>query len=58
MCSTFQGSNEDELGMTENEELEIIADGDGDGWVRARNLDGRVGYIPQNYVDIIGDFTQ
>ncbi|KAK3100409.1 hypothetical protein FSP39_019408 [Pinctada imbricata] len=53
----FQGSNQDELNMHENEELEIVADGDGDGWVRARNMDGQVGYIPQNYVDVIGDFT-
>lgn len=30
----FQAGNPDELDMVENEELEIIANGDGDGWVR------------------------
>lgn len=51
----FQASNADELDMKENEFLEIISDGDGDGWVRARNSDGKVGYIPQNYIDVQED---
>ena len=27
-------SNDDELNLYENEELEVIADGEGDGWVK------------------------
>ncbi|OWF37271.1 F-BAR and double SH3 domains protein 2-like isoform X2 [Mizuhopecten yessoensis] len=48
----FQASNADELDMNENDILEIISDGDGDGWLRARNSDGKVGYIPQNYIEV------
>lgn len=51
----FQASNVDELDMTENEELEIVASGEGDGWVKARNVQGHEGYIPENYVEIIHD---
>lgn len=29
-----QASNPDELGITEEESLELIADGDGDGWIK------------------------
>ncbi|KAJ8297403.1 hypothetical protein KUTeg_023934 [Tegillarca granosa] len=47
----FVASNSDELDMTEGEELEIIADGEGDGWVKGRNLNGEVGYIPENYIE-------
>ena len=32
----WQASKPDELDMEENEELEIIANGEGDGWVRVR----------------------
>ena len=31
----LQSSNADELSLTENEMLEVIADGDGDGWIKA-----------------------
>lgn len=36
----------------ENEHLDLIGEGDGDGWVRARNYKGEEGYVPQNYVEI------
>ena len=49
----IQGSNVDELNLRENEELEIIADGDGDGWLRARNSEGMIGMIPSNYIEIL-----
>ncbi|KAL5013058.1 hypothetical protein ScPMuIL_011609 [Solemya velum] len=51
----FQANNHDELSMGENEELEIVADGDGDGWVKAKNSDGDTGYIPETYVQIAGE---
>ncbi|KAL3880913.1 hypothetical protein ACJMK2_033116 [Sinanodonta woodiana] len=47
----FHASNPDELNMQMNEELEIIGDGDGDGWLRAKNSSGQIGYIPENYIE-------
>lgn len=41
--------------MVENEQLEIISSGEGDGWVKGRNHEGREGYIPENYVEMFGD---
>ncbi|XP_023217516.1 F-BAR and double SH3 domains protein 2-like [Centruroides sculpturatus] len=49
----YQAANEDELSFVEQEELEIVAEGDGDGWIKARNYIGKEGFIPQNYVEII-----
>lgn len=51
----FSAGNEDELNLFENEELEIIADGEGDGWVKARNSQGVVGFIPENYILILDE---
>lgn len=34
-----------------NEELEILGEGDGDGWLRARNSSGREGFVPCTYLD-------
>ncbi|KAI0238078.1 Protein nervous wreck [Lamellibrachia satsuma] len=54
----FQASNADELNLKENEYLELVGDGDGDGWVRARNADGKVGYIPENYIQVVDDQSE
>ncbi|KAK6172573.1 hypothetical protein SNE40_016202 [Patella caerulea] len=48
----FEATNLDELTIQANEELDLIANGDGDGWVKARNLRGKTGYIPENYVNL------
>ena len=32
--------------------MDLIGEGDGDGWVRARNYKGEEGYVPQNYVEV------
>ncbi|XP_035226162.1 protein nervous wreck-like [Stegodyphus dumicola] len=50
---SYEAANSDELSFVEQEELELIGEGDGDGWVMARNYRGEEGYIPQNYVEII-----
>ncbi|XP_022673034.1 F-BAR and double SH3 domains protein 1-like [Varroa destructor] len=47
---SYEAANEDELAFVENEELECVHEGDGDGWIRARNSQGVEGYIPANYV--------
>ena len=36
----------------ESEQLEVVGEGDGDGWLRARNYRGEEGYVPQNYLDV------
>lgn len=38
--------------IVENEQLEVVGEGDGDGWLRARNYRGEEGYVPQNYLDV------
>lgn len=38
--------------IVENEQLEVVGEGDGDGWLRARNYKGEEGYVPQNYLDV------
>ncbi|CAL8104873.1 unnamed protein product [Orchesella dallaii] len=52
---TYTAQNPDELSIVENEHLELIGEGDGDGWVRARNYKGEEGYVPQNYVEAEGN---
>lgn len=48
----FQANNPDELSIVESEQLEVVGEGDGDGWLRARNYRGEEGYVPQNYLDV------
>ena len=38
----LQGGNSDELNLREQEQLEVIADGDGDGWVRVSTTSEKV----------------
>ena len=47
----------DELGITKDEELEILEWDDGDGWCRGRNKAGKDGYFPQSYVQSIPNTT-
>ena len=32
--------------------MEVVGEGDGDGWLKARNYRGEEGYVPQNYLDV------
>ena len=50
----FQAENPDELNMVDQEELELLGDGDDEGWVRARNYKGEVGYVPGSYLEVQG----
>lgn len=52
---SYNAQNPDELTIVENEQLEVIGDGDGDGWLRARNYRGEEGYVPHNYLDVERD---
>lgn len=49
----FQASNIDELNLTEGEQLEVIAYGGIEGWIKARNSVGSIGLIPESYVQVI-----
>lgn len=40
------------MSIVESEQLEVVGEGDGDGWLRARNYRGEEGYVPQNYLDV------
>ncbi|XP_077983654.1 F-BAR and double SH3 domains protein 2-like [Glandiceps talaboti] len=48
----YEAQREDELSIKQSENLEIIEESEGDGWVRGRNAAGDVGYFPEAYVDI------
>ncbi|CAK1588499.1 unnamed protein product [Parnassius mnemosyne] len=49
---SYTAQNPDELSIIENEQLEVVGEGDGDGWLRARNYRGEEGYVPNNYLDV------
>ena len=50
---TFSAQNEDELTVTENEDVEVmVRECDEDGWVMARNVSGEKGYVPSNYIEV------
>lgn len=52
---SYTAQNPDELTIVENEQLEVVGEGDGDGWLRARNYRGEEGYVPHNYLDVERD---
>ncbi|PSN33878.1 hypothetical protein C0J52_19417 [Blattella germanica] len=54
----YTAQNPDELSIVENEQLEVVGEGDGDGWLRARNYRGEEGYVPHNYLDVDRDQTE
>ena len=53
MLFTFTSQNDDELTVTENEDVEILVrECDEEGWVMARNVSGQKGYVPSNYIEV------
>ncbi|XP_076286846.1 protein nervous wreck isoform X1 [Lasioglossum baleicum] len=52
---SYTAQNPDELSIVESEQLEVVGEGDGDGWLRARNYRGEEGFVPQNYLDVERD---
>lgn len=52
---SYTAQNPDELSIVENEQLEVVGEGDGDGWLRARNYRGEEGFVPHNYLDVERD---
>ncbi|XP_043248241.1 protein nervous wreck isoform X1 [Colletes gigas] len=52
---SYTAQNPDELSIVESEQLEVVGEGDGDGWLRARNYRGEEGFVPQNYLDVEGE---
>ncbi|KAL7049744.1 hypothetical protein ACKWTF_003837 [Chironomus riparius] len=52
---SYTAQNPDELTIVENEQLEVVGEGDGDGWLRARNYRGEEGFVPHNYLDVERD---
>ena len=50
---TFTAQNEDELTVSENEDIEILVrECDEEGWVMARTSSGTKGYVPSNYIEV------
>ncbi|XP_046409814.1 protein nervous wreck isoform X1 [Neodiprion fabricii] len=52
---SYTAQNPDELSIVESEQLDVVGEGDGDGWLRARNYRGEEGFVPQNYLDVERD---
>lgn len=43
-------TNEGSVPMSENEEMQILEEDQGDGWTRVRKSDGSEGFVPSSYV--------
>ncbi|XP_025113522.1 formin-binding protein 1-like isoform X2 [Pomacea canaliculata] len=46
----FEATNEGSVPMSENEEMQILEEDQGDGWTRVRKVDGTEGFVPSSYV--------
>ncbi|XP_053708968.1 cdc42-interacting protein 4 homolog isoform X1 [Synchiropus splendidus] len=49
---TFQGSSEGTISITDGEQLSIMEEDKGDGWMRVLRANGEEGYIPSSYVKV------
>ena len=51
MC-VFAGNSEGTISITEGEQLSIMEEDKGDGWMRVLRASGEEGYIPSSYVKL------
>uniref|UniRef100_UPI003FA551E3 thyroid hormone receptor interactor 10b n=1 Tax=Danio rerio TaxID=7955 RepID=UPI003FA551E3 len=49
----FDGSSEGSVSMSVGEQLSVMDQDQGDGWVRVQKSTGDVGYVPASYIQII-----
>uniref|UniRef100_A0A8C5ACP2 Thyroid hormone receptor interactor 10 n=1 Tax=Gadus morhua TaxID=8049 RepID=A0A8C5ACP2_GADMO len=49
---TFDGNSEGTVSITEGEQLSVMEDDKGDGWMRVLRASGEEGYIPSSYVNV------
>uniref|UniRef100_A0A8C5D821 Cdc42-interacting protein 4 homolog n=1 Tax=Gouania willdenowi TaxID=441366 RepID=A0A8C5D821_GOUWI len=50
---TFEGNSEGTISITEGEQLSVMEDDKGDGWMRVLKANGEEGYIPSSYVKLV-----
>ena len=46
------GTSEGTVSITEGEQLSVMEDDKGDGWMRVLRASGEEGYIPSSYVNV------
>lgn len=49
---TFSAENEGSVSMTENEEMSVLEQDQGDGWTRVRKKNDSEGFVPTSYIQI------
>ncbi|KAM9792078.1 LOW QUALITY PROTEIN: cdc42-interacting protein 4 homolog [Neosynchiropus ocellatus] len=49
---TFEGNSEGTISITDGEQLSIMEEDKGDGWMRVLRANGEEGYIPSSYVKV------
>uniref|UniRef100_A0A8C1NBK2 Thyroid hormone receptor interactor 10 n=1 Tax=Cyprinus carpio TaxID=7962 RepID=A0A8C1NBK2_CYPCA len=49
----FDGGSEGAVSMQVGEQLSLMQEDQGDGWVRVQRASGHVGYVPASYIQII-----
>ncbi|CAN9510215.1 unnamed protein product [Ophioblennius macclurei] len=50
---TFEGNSEGTISITEGEQLSVMEEDKGDGWMRVLKSNGEEGYIPSSYVKVV-----
>lgn len=48
---SFQGTRTDELTIKPGDVIEVVEDGDLEQWVKARDQNGQIGYVPEKYLE-------
>uniref|UniRef100_A0A8C1LP31 Thyroid hormone receptor interactor 10b n=1 Tax=Cyprinus carpio TaxID=7962 RepID=A0A8C1LP31_CYPCA len=53
VCVCVSGSSEGAVSMQVGEQLSLMQEDQGDGWVRVQRANGDVGYVPASYIQIM-----